>query len=214
MSRPPISRILYPKDPYEGFDYQAYPLDIQGWGAENPLFQHLIVTHRPQTIIEVGTWKGRSAVTMAGFLKQLGIQGEIVCVDTFLGSVELWSHPVWYEMLNHKHGYPTLYYQFLANVCHMGFQDYITPFPISSDAAVQYLKQKNVQADLIYIDAGHSYKEAFNDIDQYWPLVRPGGILLGDDFIAPEVYRAVIDFAKINGLPLQYYQEKYFFTKV
>lgn len=213
MPRPPIARMLYPTDPYEGFDYQAYPIDIQGWGEENPIFQHLLVLYRPQTIIEVGTWKGRSAITMALLMRNLGIQGEVVCVDTFLGSVEQWTDPQCYEMLKHKHGYPTLYYQFLANVCHVGMQEYITPFPTSSDSAVQYLKLKNIVADLVYVDAGHSYKEALNDMEQYWPLVRSGGVLLGDDFVAPEVQRAVVDFANANGLSVQYHKEKYFFIK-
>ncbi|MFV3129499.1 class I SAM-dependent methyltransferase [Niveispirillum sp. KHB5.9] len=213
MSRPPVSRLLYPGDPYEGFDHQAYPMDIQGWGEENPIFQHLMVTNRPRTIIEVGTWKGRSAITMALIMRNLGIEGEVVCVDTFLGSVEQWTDPDCYKSLNHRHGYPTLYYQFLANVCHTGMQNYITPFPISSDAAAQYLTQKNIQADLVYVDAGHSYREALNDIQQYWPLVRPGGVLLGDDFVAPEVLRAVADFANANAVTVQCYKEKYFFTK-
>lgn len=41
--------------------------------------------------------------------------------------------------------------------------------------------------DYIYIDARHDYCAVQEDIEAYWPKVRPGGILAGHDYItAPE----------------------------
>lgn len=37
--------------------------------------------------------------------------------------------------------------------------------------------------DFVYLDARHDYCAVAEDIDSYWPKVRPGGILGGHDFI-------------------------------
>ena len=73
-------------------------------------------------IIEVGSWKGGSAINMAGILKKNKINAKILCIDTWLGSLEMWKAKghkevgFWYDSLMHDNGYPGLYYQFLYNV--------------------------------------------------------------------------------------------------
>lgn len=52
--------------------------------------------------------------------------------------------------------------------------------------------------DFIYIDAGHSFTECMNDIAAWWPKLKPGGIIAGDDYADEdewfEVKRAVDTF--------------------
>jgi len=36
--------------------------------------------------------------------------------------------------------------------------------------------------DFIYIDANHEYKSVMRDMRMWWPKLRPGGMLAGDDF--------------------------------
>ena len=54
-------------------------------------------------------------------------------------------------------------------------------------------------ADAIYIDAGHDYDHALADIQAYWDIVRPGGVMFGDDYHLNwiGVVRAVHDFADL-----------------
>lgn len=49
--------------------------------------------------------------------------------------------------------------------------------------------------DIVFIDAGHDYENAFADIRAWWPLVREGGYLCGHDYQHkfPGVMRAVAD---------------------
>lgn len=58
------------------------------------------------------------------------------------------------------------------------------------------------QVDLVYIDAAHSFDRAYSDIKTWFPIVRPGGILAGDDFDAEHsgVVDAVRTFAEENSL--------------
>ncbi len=64
--------------------------------------------------------------------------------------------------------------------------------------------------DLIYIDGGHSYEVVKSDIENYWPLLRSGGILCGDDFSVGTfdngevcgVIPAICEFCRTNNLKL------------
>ncbi|KAJ3185971.1 hypothetical protein HDU85_000885 [Gaertneriomyces sp. JEL0708] len=48
------------------------------------------------------------------------------------------------------------------------------------------LADQGVQADYVYVDARHDYCGTLDDIKNYWPLLRPGGIMAGHDFITNE----------------------------
>ncbi len=50
--------------------------------------------------------------------------------------------------------------------------------------------------DLVYLDANHSYAAVLNDMIKWFPKVRAGGILSGDDYCREEVQKAVADFLK------------------
>lgn len=207
--------LIHQDSPYAGFAAEDFPLDTQGWGSIHPAFEQAIAALRPSLIIEVGTWKGGSALHMASIARRLGLESEIVCVDTFLGSHEHWIVPEWKQSLNLKNGYPRLYFQFLANVVKQGMQDLITPFPISGTSAAYFFLHHGIVADLVYIDAGHEYPDVLRDIELYWSLLRPGGALIGDDFTPtwPGVVKAVKDFAAHHGLTLQSSSEKWVLVK-
>lgn len=203
-----LLRLIHPVDPYAGFDASGFPLDLQGWGSRAPIFAQLMEGLRPARVIEVGSWKGASAIHMAGLAKALGIDGfTLVCVDTWLGSPEHWrvrDHPDFLPSLRLRNGYPQLYQQFLANVIHAGHADCIVPFPIASSGAAQFLRGRGVAFDATYIDAGHEYPSVRADLEAFWPLLRKGGVMFGDDFIPAwhGVVRAVSEFAEARGCPL------------
>jgi len=62
--------------------------------------------------------------------------------------------------------------------------------------------------DFVYIDADHTYKGVSRDIADWYPKIRRGGLLLGDDFhdrttrtgVKFGVVRAVTEFARNNSL--------------
>lgn len=185
--------------------------------------------------LEVGTWKGRSAVATAGAMLRnfadfyddrygmecmdcgrsliershamsdcSGPMPELVCVDTWLGATEFYDSfedPTRYQSLNLWNGYPQVYYQFLTNVRRRGFHEVVTPFPQSSVNAMRFLAKKDVKFDLIYIDGSHEYDDVYQDIEYAWPLLRDGGILIGDDYCEHwiGVMQAVNEFFQTIG---------------
>src|SRR5262245_59681190 len=62
---------LHQTDPYAGFPYLDYPLYTQG-GQEDPTLLQLVTRLRPRLLIEVGSWKGDTAIRLASLLKQEG----------------------------------------------------------------------------------------------------------------------------------------------
>ena len=177
-----------------GFDATRYPLDLQGWGSDAPIFADLIAWTRPRLIIEVGSWKGASAIHMAGICAAQGLEAQILCVDTWLGAGEfITAAPGDPERdLRRVHGWPTVYYQFLANVVQTGHAGRIVPFPQTSQIAARWLAAQGVRAELIYIDGSHDAADVRQDIEAYVPLLQRGGVLFGDDYDCwPSVRQAV-----------------------
>lgn len=152
-------------------------------------------TERELLVVEVGSWKGLSACVMAGHLRERGLRGRVVAIDTWLGSPEHLA-----TMARDSTGVPTLYRQFLSNVQHLGLQEWVYPFPVASTQGGHFLEQHGVLADVVYIDAGHETEAVALDAAVFWRVLRPGGTLIFDDYAWASVARAVDDFAAERGL--------------
>lgn len=212
-----LFRAIHARNPYDGFRFEERPFDDRGWGSQSPAFGDLVERVRPSLIIEVGTWKGGSALELASHLDRLDLSGgRILCVDTWLGALEMWGDQTDAERfgsLDLKHGYPQIYYQFLANVCHKGAQNRIIPFPLPSITAAQWLSLRGVRAELIYVDGSHEEEDVYGDVSDYWDLLAPSGILFGDDYSWTGVKLAVDRFAKEHRLVLHHLEDKWLLNK-
>lgn len=207
----PVTALLHDVSPYEGFDPSAWPSDLQGWGSQDTIFLDIMSTLKPKLIVEVGSWKGASAIHMAQLAKALRLNSRIICVDTWLGSVEhvLGRRPEWRESLQFRHGFPSLYFTFLANVVRAGVSDRIVPLANSSDNAALILKAKNIAPDLVYLDGAHEEDAVYRDLHHYWNLLTPNGALIGDDYSWDGVRRAVERFSAENGLDIDARGDKF-----
>jgi hypothetical protein len=202
---------LHGHNVYTGFDWEKYPTDLTG-GQIYPVMEQIVKDLQPEFVVEVGSWKGKSAIHFASLLKKYCPNKDVVvlCIDTWLGSdtVHMFDYradPTWGMPNVFDHGYPRLYFQFLANVCVAGMQDIVVPFPNTSNVAVKWLDRFEEKPGLIYIDSCHDEEECYLDILRYWHVLRPGGIMIGDDW-SVEFYGvicAVVKFAKEYGLTIQ-----------
>lgn len=196
---------FYDTSPYEGFDPDPHPDDLQGWGWNHGIFEDAIKAVRPKIIVEVGTWKGATAIRMAEIVKSLGLDTRIICIDTWLGSEEHFLGQGAEERfsLRRTNGFPQLYFTFLGGVVRRGLQDIIIPLATTSTHGAIILDKTNVRPDLIYLDAAHDYRSVQSDLEDYWPLLSDNGILIGDDYIGwGGVTQAANEFAMKNNVPL------------
>ncbi len=215
----PVRAKIFGTDPYEGFDPSWVEPDLQGWGHDHGIFSKCITQIKPKLIIEVGTWKGASAVRMGQICREQGLDTEIVCVDTWLGSPGVMIHTGKesqadrFASMRYVNGYPMLYYTFLRNVVDAGLQDVITPLPQTSENAAKILHFYRFQADLIYMDAAMEKEPAFRDLVFYWKLLRRGGLMIGDDYKNRLVRAGVEKFATRMKVKPEAFGGKYRFVK-
>lgn len=197
-------------------DLELLPIDLQGWNGNSIVFRNIIDDINPKIIVEVGSWKGQSAINMATYIRDMGMSTHIYCIDTWLGAIEFWTNLKNMDGrdLLLKNGYPQIYYQFLSNVVHSGVEDYITPFPNTSTTGYLYCKYSNIIPDMIYIDASHEELDVYNDISNYYEILNNGGVIFGDDYNAwVGVGNAVRKFCQVNSLHYTILEDNFWMIK-
>jgi SAM-dependent methyltransferase len=206
---------LHGTDIYAGF-VPTFAEDLQGWGSPHPVFEDIVLRLRPPIVIEVGVWKGATSIHLAQLLETHGVAGQVIAVDTFLGSLEH-GNPASenFGLIPRRHGMPLLYDQFLANVVRTGMSHRIVPLPQTATTGALLLRHQGVQADLIHIDASHEYDDVLQDARIYWDILTPGGYMVGDDYHPywPGVVRAADDFAKAKDVGLEDHAGKWVVRK-
>jgi hypothetical protein len=88
---------------------------------------------------------------------------------------------------------------------------------------VKWLKMPSKEAasliseklDFVYIDGDHHYNHVKEDLELYYPLLKPKGLLGGHDYCLPTpgVIKAVNDFASEHGLELDFYHPDFWIVK-
>jgi len=199
-----IETIWHGLDPFAGFPTTIYQVDKQGWNNTHHYLTEAIDTP-DLLVIEIGVWKGGSTIAMANRMREQGFGGVVLSVDTWLGSVEHWVQPEWTPHLGLAHGYPSIQRKFMANVIDSGLEQFVVPLPTDSINASEIAKHYALQADIIHIDAGHDYASVMADLRAWWPVLRSGGLYIGDDYHDegihwPGVYEAHNDFFAELGL--------------
>lgn len=167
----------------------------------------------------MGVWKGASALFMASKLREHTIDGVVIAVDTWLGSSEHWLSPERRVDLSHDRGYPKLFDEFSANVVACQLQNHVVPLPLDSGNAAAVVQQTLGRVDMIHLDGAHDYAAVAFDLAKWWPILRPGGVFIGDDYYDdghwPDVKRATDDFlARTPHLGFEYEGGKWRATKL
>lgn len=201
-----LDQLFFGRDPLKGFP-AGRPTDLQGWHSQHPYLARAINEAKPGIVVEVGVWKGASVVTLAKEIQRLKLDAVVIAIDTWLGSSE---HYLWEKFipdLDFEFGYPRLYHKFAANIVNEGLQDFVVPLPLDSINAFQLLKEKGIRPDVLHIDAGHDYHSVMADLKAWWPQLKDGGVLVGDDYFSkpligqgkwPEVRQAFDEFFAAN----------------
>jgi glycosyltransferase involved in cell wall biosynthesis/predicted O-methyltransferase YrrM len=124
-----------------------------------------------RTILEIGSFEGRSAAFFLSFFEK----ATIVCIDTFEGSAEHVGadarFPADMEAVEKR---------FDSNLAPFG--DRVRKVKGPSLVMLDQLNPLGERFDLIYVDGDHAAASVFADAALAWRLLRPGGILVIDDY--------------------------------
>jgi len=159
----------------------------QGWhNSSHFIFQSVVDQTQAVKGIEIGCWHGASTIEIAKAMQSIAKPNSVpslVCIDTWLGALEFYTTPTPERNLQKEMGYPQVYFQFLSNCVDNDVIDIIEPLPLPSKTAAQVLNAKEMtDFDFVYIDGSHEYEDVKSDILQYYDMLRPGGIMFGDDY--------------------------------
>jgi len=169
-----------------------YWLDLPGpvWFSGADIYSTFVASvHGPAIAVELGAWKGRSTCFMGVEIANSGKPIEFFAVDTWGGS----PGETGYEDADLAGG--RLFDVFQANIAPVANR----VKPIRADTVEAAARFADGSVDFLYIDASHTYRGVMRDLAAWFPKVREGGTIAGDDWCNEQggelgVRHAVIDF--------------------
>jgi predicted O-methyltransferase YrrM len=145
----------------------------QGWFHHGEQFLDLLDLHRPAVCVELGTWRGASAIAIARLLQTWG--GTLYCVDTWTGDVNGSKGGT-------QPGLPKMMLECAGNLVAAGVSSRVRLIPSRTDEAAAAWRGP---IDCLYVDADHTDPSVFADLTLWWPHLRVGGVVAGDDYDNP-----------------------------
>lgn len=170
--------------------------------------EHYLKKFDNLVIIELGVWRGNTTLKLLNnnkynIKKYYGIDSYGMDEEVKpLHNIGLW--PYYKETDPNQVGNDT--YNYMKNI----LKNYNNVELIRKSTNNSHSMIENNSADLLYIDAGHTYEYVYNDLLNYYPKVKIGGLIIGDDYFMRNkkndiygkgydcdmVYEALQDFTK------------------
>jgi len=153
--------------------------DVRGWLFREEaylLFKAAQICQPPSSIVEIGSYEGRSTAALANGAKSTV---EIFAIDPHTGDkteVESGQKIDTFEaFLNNMKNYP-----------------HVVPIRQFSVDAVSIVKLKIQNVGLLFIDGWHSEEAVSEDIKSWIPLCAPQTTVIFDDWYKPEVRQGIL----------------------
>jgi cephalosporin hydroxylase len=134
---------------------------------------------RPSRWVEIGSFQGRSTCWLGVEILRAGKPVELNCVDS-------WKFPDPIEGAAIREAFTRHTWPIRAA---MG--DQFRVWPIDSLGAAECFGDESV--DVVFVDGDHNYEAVLADISTWWPKLKVGGFMAGDDFMMSDVCRAVCE---------------------
>jgi SAM-dependent methyltransferase len=169
-------------------------------GARKSLIREF---RRNGTGVEVGTWKGGFAADLLTYAEPLTLH--LVDPWRHRKEVEFQGVPYGSRAAHGQSDLDEIYQDVLARFAREIESGTVVVHRMTSMEAVADFDDESV--DWVYIDGDHHYAAVKCDLEFWYPKVRPGGILSGDDFGLDDrwwgdgVTRAVREFAAESDAP-------------
>jgi len=120
---------------------------------------------KPCTIVEVGSYEGSSARWIVDNLMHAP-ESRLYCIDA-------WTGP----------GMDERYERFRQVIAALPQPERIEVFRDWSQNALRELRNRNVKADVLYIDGGHDAPTVLRDLVIGFEIVKVGGLVICDDYL-------------------------------
>ncbi len=161
---------------YTNFKTHMNWKDVPGF-FDSDLAYKLAVNTFPEgsVFVEIGSWMGKSASCLGQLIKESQKSIKVYAVDTFEGSEE--HTELIKDIEDHSSSLLKLFKTY-TSLC--GVSNIVTPIQGASLDVASKFKDESI--DFIFIDASHDYENVLADIIAWYPKLKPGGLIAGDDY--------------------------------
>lgn len=205
------------KDDYNSIEIKSF-LDVPGWINDAQwIFKEVIENCSDgDRVVEIGTYFGQSACYMGMLIKDSGKDIKFDTYDTFEEldpSIRAGQQPkqfAEYRLQKGRHTAPmsTIVKSHFKSC---GVDDYVNL--IICDATYSYKFYKDNSLMLFYNDAVNNDKELYELITNFWPKIKQGGMMAGDDINFESVKNAVSRFCKDNNIKYEQTEVSWYIRK-
>lgn len=163
---------------------------IPGWFTEINAVAHftVIAELEPHTIVEIGSYLGKSTVFYAKSLEVLGIDGSVTAIDPHTGDRQHLEN-LGLEKL-------TSFEMFERHLSVTNVSELVRPIVTTSHEASQSWSQP---IDFLFIDGWHSYEAVVEDGHDWVPHMTDRGVVVFDDATRYPDVRQAIDDLVVDG---------------
>lgn len=155
---------------------------IEGWTTEQKaeVLAGLVIDHKPQLLVEVGVFGGRSLFAQAFALRENGM-GVIWGIDPWSldaaleGDIGEENKKWWSENVNLE----DIYVGFVKAVLEMQLTRYCRWIREYAAVASKMFADKSI--DVLHLDGNHSESASCREVECWHRKVKPGGFLVADD---------------------------------
>jgi predicted O-methyltransferase YrrM len=149
-----------------------------GWCSDQKgaFLVDLILKSKPEKIVEIGVFGGKSLIPMARALKanQCGVAYGIDPWDPIESTKETMEEVNRNYWLSVDH--QRIKRRLIENICNFGLEQQIVLIQSTSEEA-----RPIREIGLLHVDGNHSEKTSFFDVTKWTPLVKQGGYIVLDD---------------------------------
>jgi hypothetical protein len=174
-----------------------YHTCVPGWFDYEDIFDTALRRARDGAVfVEVGAYLGRSTIYLASRLKRSGKKVRFYVVDLWDG----WFYDDYSQQTPMRES-GDVFWHFLRHLRAARVEDVVIPLKMSSHTAARLFDPGSV--DFVFLDGDHSEKAVCEDLQAWYPLVRPGGMLGVHDYSNPDfpgVEAATDQFLEQQGL--------------
>lgn len=161
--------------------------EIPGWFDFEDIYDQAVeAAGDGDTLVEVGSWMGKSAVYLARRVQESGKRLRVVCVDPWKG-----TPGTQLEAIVANYG-GSVFQEFQRNVAEAGCDDVIEAVVLPSVEGAKLFEDESLA--FVFLDGDHSYEAVHADIRAWLPKLKRGGALAGHDYDRRDtVRRAVLE---------------------
>ena len=210
----------YWKEKYDIYAFDSYK-DVPGWinDAEKVYPEMVSKAQDGDHFVEIGTLLGQSTSYMGQLIKDSDKDIKFDSIDLF------W--PIEHVIRNYKSsGHPKEFNQYLSDlqkydlrapdiINHplriLGVQEYVNL--ITCDEKYAHRLYDDNSLKFVWIDGDHGKDIVYNDLINFWPKMKSGGTIGGDDIHYKEVLDDVERFSKEYDVKVKYDYNSFLITK-